>query len=73
MDSFLNLVGTYQYFGWTAFIVTVFLTPLAMRVAHRFGVLDIPDRKLKPHAQPIPYLGGAVICIAWATSVTAAA
>jgi UDP-GlcNAc:undecaprenyl-phosphate/decaprenyl-phosphate GlcNAc-1-phosphate transferase len=71
MESFRHLVGTYQYFGWTAFIVTVFLTPLAMRAAHRFGVLDIPDRKLKPHARPIPYLGGAAICIAWATAVTA--
>ena len=71
MASFLHLVRTYQYFGWLAFVVTVFLTPFAMRAAHRLGVLDIPDRNLKPHAHPVPYLGGAVICAAWAIAVIA--
>ncbi len=72
MRSFLDILRTYQYFGAIAFIAAVFLTPIAMRAAHRFGVLDIPDQKLKPHARPIPYLGGAAICLAWAAALAVA-
>ncbi|MEW6251477.1 MAG: MraY family glycosyltransferase [Planctomycetota bacterium] len=72
MKSLADLVARYQYFGWIAFIAAVFLTPLAMRLAHRYGVLDIPDQKLKPHARPIPYLGGAAICVAWALAIAVA-
>jgi len=72
MDAFVELLQKYQYFGWIAFIVAVFLTPVAIRAAHRFGVLDIPDQKLKPHARPIPYLGGTAICVAWSAALIVA-
>jgi len=72
MHNFLDVLQAYQSYGWVAFIATVFLTPLAIRAAHRLGVLDIPDRKLKPHARPIPYLGGTAICIAWTLALSAA-
>jgi UDP-GlcNAc:undecaprenyl-phosphate GlcNAc-1-phosphate transferase len=72
MRSFQDILRTYQYFGGIAFIAAVFLTPLAIRAAHRLGVLDIPDQNLKPHARPIPYLGGAAICLAWAAALAAA-
>ena len=71
-DSLLNAVRAYQHFGWIALIATVFLTPLAMRLAQRFGILDIPDQQLKPHARPTPYLGGAAIGLAWAAALIAA-
>ena len=69
MDTFWELVRSYQIYGLTAFIVAVFATPLAMRVARRFGVMDYPDQFLKPHAKPIPYLGGAAICLAWTVAL----
>ena len=72
MSDLADLLRDYQSFGWIALIVAVFLTPIAMRVAHRFRVLDIPDQDLKPHAKPIPYLGGTAICIAWATTLVVA-
>jgi UDP-GlcNAc:undecaprenyl-phosphate GlcNAc-1-phosphate transferase len=72
MRSFLDILRTYGYLGGIAFVAVVFLTPLAMRAAHRYGVLDMPDQNLKPHARPIPYLGGAAICIAWAAALAAA-
>jgi UDP-GlcNAc:undecaprenyl-phosphate GlcNAc-1-phosphate transferase len=72
MGSFLDVLKTCQYFGWIGFIATVFLTPVAIRAAHRFGILDRPDRTLKPHAKPTPYLGGAAICVAWAVALVAA-
>jgi len=72
MDAFLDIVRHYQNFGLLAFAVAVFATPVAMRLAHRYGILDIPDRTLKPHARPIPYLGGAAICLAWAVTIVVA-
>lgn len=72
MDAFLAIVQRYQPYGLLAFFAVVFLTPLAMRAAHHFGVLDIPDQKLKPHARPTPYLGGAAIAIGWAAALIAA-
>lgn len=65
MESFQHILRDYGTYGFIAFAATVFLTPLAMRLAFRYGILDIPDQKLKPHARPIPYLGGAAICVAW--------
>jgi UDP-GlcNAc:undecaprenyl-phosphate/decaprenyl-phosphate GlcNAc-1-phosphate transferase len=69
MGTFWQLLEAYQVHGLTAFVVAVFATPLAMRVARRYGVMDFPDQFLKPHAKPIPYLGGAAICLAWALAL----
>ncbi len=71
MSVFLTVLREYQYFGLLAFFATVFLTPFAIRVAFRLNVLDVPDQKLKPHARPIPYLGGTAICVAWACGLVA--
>ena len=49
-----------------------FLTPIAMRVAVRTGVMDLPGGH-KGHGSPVPYLGGVAIVVAFAGSVTAAA
>lgn len=67
--DFMAVLKRYQYFGLLALLATVFLTPLAIRAAHRWHVLDVPDRQLKPHARPIPYLGGVAICVAWALAL----
>ena len=72
MDALLVVIKQYRSFGVLTLIATVFLTPLAIRLANRLGVLDFPDRTLKPHARPIPYLGGAAICVAWALTLAAA-
>jgi UDP-GlcNAc:undecaprenyl-phosphate GlcNAc-1-phosphate transferase len=65
MNALMELLQDYLPFAGTAFVATVFATPLAMRVAHGLGVLDVPDRQLKPHARPTPYLGGTAICLGW--------
>jgi UDP-GlcNAc:undecaprenyl-phosphate GlcNAc-1-phosphate transferase len=69
MNELLDILATYQPYGLAALLVTVFATPLAIRAAHRFGVLDLPDQQLKPHARPTPYLGGAAICLGWTTAL----
>ncbi|MBN1196256.1 MAG: undecaprenyl/decaprenyl-phosphate alpha-N-acetylglucosaminyl 1-phosphate transferase [Candidatus Aminicenantes bacterium] len=51
-----------------AFCLALFLslygTPIARRVAYRYGILDIPDGRLKTHHAPIPYLGGVMVFFA---------
>ncbi len=65
MMGILDILKAYQYYGLLAFAATVFLTPAAIVVAQRLGVMDMPDTKLKPHARPTPYLGGTAMCLAW--------
>ncbi len=65
MQAFIDLLKHYQAYGLVAFVVAVLSTPIAANLAQRLGVMDIPDRKLKPHARPTPYLGGAAICLGW--------
>jgi len=46
--------------GVVAFAVTVAVTPLAIVVANRLGIVDRPG-VLKPQSAPVPYLGGVAV------------
>ena len=50
-------------------LAAYFLTPLARRLAVRWGAMDLPDER-KIHAQPMPRLGGLAVfggfCSPWA-------
>jgi UDP-GlcNAc:undecaprenyl-phosphate GlcNAc-1-phosphate transferase len=72
MQGFWQIVQANQAYALLAFVVAVFVTPIAIRAATRFGVMDIPDQGLKPHARPTPYLGGTAICAAWSAALLAA-
>ena len=43
-----------------ALAVALVVTPVAIRAAHRWGILDRPG-PLKPHAAPVAYLGGVAV------------
>lgn len=47
----------------------LYLTPIIRRGALRFGVLDEPDAVLKTHAEPVPYLGGVAVYLAFLISL----
>lgn len=49
----------------SAFILALFLTPLAKYLSYKFNILDKPDYR-KIHKEPIPLIGGTVILIAFA-------
>jgi UDP-GlcNAc:undecaprenyl-phosphate/decaprenyl-phosphate GlcNAc-1-phosphate transferase len=53
-------------------LVSVVLTPLAIRSALRLGVLDRPGEH-KSHATPTPYLGGVAIVLAVTFAIALAA
>ena len=53
-------------------VVSLVLTPLAIRAALRLGVLDRPGAH-KSHRTPTPYLGGVAIVLAVTLAITVAA
>lgn len=64
-----DLLRTYWPIPLCAFIVSLLATPLCRRFALNRGYVDRPDDFLKPHAQPIPYLGGVAIFLGWAAGI----
>jgi UDP-GlcNAc:undecaprenyl-phosphate GlcNAc-1-phosphate transferase len=58
-----------------AFVVSVslawLLTPVMLRLAVRWSVLDVPDDR-KGQTSPVPYLGGIAIVVAFAVTVLVA-
>lgn len=53
-------------------LFTVAVTPVTARVALRLGVVDLPGH-LKPHAAPVPYLGGVAIFLGVAVAAAVGA
>ena len=59
--------------GWPAYgltfllaaVLSAWLTPRVREAAVRFGIVDRPDGKLKTHREPVPYLGGLAIYLAF--------
>lgn len=52
-----------------ALVVTVIATPIIRLIAVKRKIYDLPDSGLKPHATPIPYLGGVAIYLGWAAAI----
>ena len=53
-----------------SFLLTIYGTPVAQKVAHQYNILDFPDQKLKQQKQPVPYLGGIIIYFAFISPVS---
>jgi UDP-GlcNAc:undecaprenyl-phosphate GlcNAc-1-phosphate transferase len=47
----------------TAFFMSLFATPLIIKVAHHVGAIDVPNDERRVHTKPIPRLGGLAIFI----------
>ena len=50
---------------FVAFVVSVVLSPVMRWMAVRNGIIDLPDRGRKSHVEPVAYLGGVAIFVAW--------
>jgi UDP-GlcNAc:undecaprenyl-phosphate GlcNAc-1-phosphate transferase len=53
-----------------SFLLTLYGTPLAQKVAFRYQILDQPDGKLKRQAQPVPYMGGLIVYFAFISPIS---
>ena len=47
-----------------SFVVALFATPFSMGLAHRFGIMDVPEDNRRMHKRPIPAFGGMAIFVA---------
>jgi UDP-GlcNAc:undecaprenyl-phosphate GlcNAc-1-phosphate transferase len=54
---------------FSAFLLCLILTPMAMALARRIGFMDRPNTALKVHAEPVPYLGGLAIFLSFIAAV----
>lgn len=52
-----------------SFLVTFYLVPMFVIFAYRLNVLDVPDGKIKNHAQVTPYLGGLAVFVGFLMSL----
>jgi len=52
-----------------SFLLALYGTPLARKAAIKFGIVDRPDGNLKVHREPVPYLGGLAIYMAFLLSL----
>ena len=52
-----------------ALLISLLATPLARWIALKKGICDRPDRAVKIHKEPIPYLGGCAIWLSWTVPV----
>jgi UDP-GlcNAc:undecaprenyl-phosphate GlcNAc-1-phosphate transferase len=51
--------------GALALLLSLYGTPRMAEAARRFGIVDQPDGALKTHREPIPYLGGLAVFLAF--------
>lgn len=45
------------------FLISFALTPVAIKIAKKYGIVDIPKDKRKIHKEPMPRMGGVAIVI----------
>lgn len=52
-----------------AMLLAMYGVPIARRAALKFGIVDNPDGRLKHQREPVPYLGGLAIYLAFLVSL----
>jgi UDP-GlcNAc:undecaprenyl-phosphate GlcNAc-1-phosphate transferase len=65
MDDQLQRWLTYAVTFVVAALIAGWLTPRMRDAAIRFGIVDRPDGRLKTQREPVPYLGGIAIYLAF--------
>jgi UDP-GlcNAc:undecaprenyl-phosphate GlcNAc-1-phosphate transferase len=58
--------------GLLSFALCLAITPVVMKVAQKYQILDIPDNKRRIHKTPVPRMGGVAIFVGALLSVSAA-
>ena len=69
MDKLTSLRMLAAFF--VAAILSFILTPVAKRIAHQVGAIDIPKDDRRMHKKPIPRLGGIAVFLAFLVAVVA--
>ena len=59
------MAAVYIIIGIT-FILSIILTPVTIKIAHKFNLVDIPSDKRRIHKKPMPRVGGIAIVLSMA-------
>jgi len=65
-----EVVSPYIYVFYVAFILSFILTPVMRAIALYYGIIDHPDKIRKIHREPVAYLGGVAVFVAWLGGLT---
>jgi UDP-GlcNAc:undecaprenyl-phosphate GlcNAc-1-phosphate transferase len=60
-----QVMQSYMYVFYVAYLVAYFFTPIMRAVATYYGIIDEPDNLRKLHAKPVAYLGGVAVFLGW--------
>jgi len=60
-----SVLAPHVYVFYAAFIIAFIFTPVMRAIAIHYGILDMPDRVRKTHANAVAYLGGAAVFLGW--------
>jgi UDP-GlcNAc:undecaprenyl-phosphate/decaprenyl-phosphate GlcNAc-1-phosphate transferase len=60
-----EVLGSYIYVFYAAYIVGFIFTPIMRVIALHYGVVDEPDGVRKMHRAPVAYLGGVAVFLGW--------
>jgi UDP-GlcNAc:undecaprenyl-phosphate GlcNAc-1-phosphate transferase len=50
--------------GALALLLALYIAPIVIRAARKYGIVDKPSTELKTQKEPVPYLGGVVLFVA---------
>ena len=64
-----EILAPYMVVFFVAFVVAIIATPAMRLFAIHSGIVDWPDLKRKSHIEPVAYLGGIAICLAWTAGI----
>ncbi|OGL39514.1 MAG: hypothetical protein A3C43_08150 [Candidatus Schekmanbacteria bacterium RIFCSPHIGHO2_02_FULL_38_11] len=64
------MIVTYILTFFLSFFLSIYGTPIARKAATQYGIVDKPDGNLKTHQEPVPYLGGLSIYLAFLLSLS---
>ncbi len=66
----MGMIGLRLFFGCIiAYLITWYMVPLCIKLAHTLRIIDTPDGIIKNHKNPTPYLGGIALFIGFLTSI----
>ncbi len=65
----MQTLAPYMGVFFIAFFASIIATPLMRMLAVRNGIVDLPDLKRKNHIEPVAYLGGVAIFLAWLAAI----
>ncbi len=67
----INFYTSYVWPFVAALAVTLATCPVVRTIAIRLDLYDRPDSGLKPHQQPVPYMGGVAMYFGWLAALVA--